>query len=378
LLERAAASGVDRPDLALEMDLLDALFWSGRLDDALARVEGLVHEASTAGDRTTELCCRLKGAVFHVWRSPASAARKLEALLRDALPLFRQVGDDVALSTAYAAMAQLHNVHAEMDAMGNAFERAAAHAQRAGRPYEFLPWRAAAQLEGTTPASEVVAWVETQHERGASHPGLERRRAIALAMLCRFDDARAALGELRAKRARPGMGLFPVWLGHWQMTIELLAGELEAAAELGLEALRAYHQAGGGSDTAAADLATMVGGVLSDQGDWERAGTTLDRAAQLAGSDRSAILSWLPVKARLLARLGEHDEARRLAREAVEIGEQTDMLNKAAATYAGLAEVLRRMGLEDESVSARREALTRYERKENLAMCRRLWAELES
>ena len=79
----------------------------------------------------------------------------------------------------------------------------------------------------------------------------------------------------------------------------------------------------------------------------------------------------MQVKAKVLARSGEeHADAERLAREAVETCEKTDLLNDSASVYADLAEALF-IGRTEGAVEALEQALARYERKENLVMAGR-------
>ena len=78
------------------------------------------------------------------------------------------------------------------------------------------------------------------------------------------------------------------------------------------------------------------------------------------------------VRAKVLARRGEHAEAERLAREAVAIGEGTDALNWQGDAHADLAEVLLLGGKAEEAAAALEQALDRYERKGNLVMARRM------
>jgi tetratricopeptide (TPR) repeat protein len=73
----------------------------------------------------------------------------------------------------------------------------------------------------------------------------------------------------------------------------------------------------------------------------------------------------------VLARQGEHTEAERLAREAVAISEETDFLEVQGNAYADFAEVLLLADRPDEATSALKQALDRYERKENLVMAER-------
>jgi tetratricopeptide (TPR) repeat protein len=78
------------------------------------------------------------------------------------------------------------------------------------------------------------------------------------------------------------------------------------------------------------------------------------------------------VRAKLLARRGEHAEAEQLAREAVAIGKGTDCLNWQGDAYADLAEVLLLSGKADEANVALEQALDRYEQKGNLVMAQRM------
>jgi tetratricopeptide (TPR) repeat protein len=99
------------------------------------------------------------------------------------------------------------------------------------------------------------------------------------------------------------------------------------------------------------------------------------RAAELLASDNPDTL-WRQVRAKVLARRGEHTEAERLACEAVEICDATDLLDAQAEAYADLAEVLALGGRPEGAVEALEQALARYERKENVVMAQRVRARL--
>jgi len=85
---------------------------------------------------------------------------------------------------------------------------------------------------------------------------------------------------------------------------------------------------------------------------------------------------WRQVRAKLLARRGQHGEAESLAREAVAIGEDTDMLDAQGDAYADHAEVLLLGGKPSEAAAALEGALERYERKGNLVSAQRAQARL--
>jgi tetratricopeptide (TPR) repeat protein len=149
--------------------------------------------------------------------------------------------------------------------------------------------------------------------------------------------------------------------------IELLAGDPAAAAEL----------AEAGAELSAAPARAQAYyrlGRLEDAEAWA------GRAAEIGASDDwMAQMPSLQVRAKVLARRGEHSEAERLAREAVAIGARAaQALNLTADAYADLAEVLSLAGRTVEAASALEQALDRYERKENVVMAARIRARLEA
>jgi thioredoxin-like negative regulator of GroEL len=85
---------------------------------------------------------------------------------------------------------------------------------------------------------------------------------------------------------------------------------------------------------------------------------------------------WRQARAKVLARRGELVEAERLAREAVAIGEKTDLLDAQGDMYGDLAEVLLLAGKPDKAAAVLEQALARYERKGNVVMAGRAHARL--
>jgi len=358
-------------DIALETDLVDALFWAGKSGDALRRAGSLAERASAAGDRVGELCGRIKEGTLRTWLEPEGATDQLAALIEQALPVFEVAGDELALYIAYLALGQVANMRKQTDAELAAFERAAAHAQRAGLPHELLGWRAMARCFGTTRVAELLAWLDEQEARGVRDIDLRKFRGEALAMLGRFDEARAILAEDRANLVDRGGGLaLAVAVGIYSVDVELLAGDPAAAAELGAEGCRLLDELGEHSflSTAAGNLAQALYALdrLDEADVWA------GRAAELGASDDAFTqMLWRQVRAKVLARRGEHAEAERLAREAAAVCEETDMLTAQGDTYADLAEVLLLAGKADGAAAALEQALERYERKGNLVSAQR-------
>ena len=88
--------------------------------------------------------------------------------------------------------------------------------------------------------------------------------------------------------------------------------------------------------------------------------------------DVDAQVDWRRVRALTLARLGQLDEAERLAREAIDTTAATDFTDLHASALVGLGDVLRLAGRAQESTAALEQALTLFEAKRNLAATQRV------
>ena len=125
-------------------------------------------------------------------------------------------------------------MHGQNDAAVEAYDRAASYAEQAGLGPKLLGERATCRLWGTTHASAVLAWLDEQ----GPQLGLTVIRSQVLAMLGRFDEARAILAESRARLAESGAWMELACTTAPALEVELLAGDPAAAAELGSEGCR--------------------------------------------------------------------------------------------------------------------------------------------
>ena len=159
--------------------------------------------------------------------------------------------------------------------------------------------------------------------------------------------------------------------------VELLAGNPAAAVEFGEEGCRLHEELASERyflPNACAHLAQ----ALYELDRLEDAEATIGRALELGSSGDI----WLQpvgmqVRAKLLARKGEQQEAARLAREATALADGTDNLDRQGNAYADLGEVLLLGGKPDEAALAFEEALDRFERKGSRVMAERTRARLE-
>ncbi|HSD01976.1 MAG TPA: adenylate/guanylate cyclase domain-containing protein [Gaiellales bacterium] len=374
LLERAAALvPAAELDLALEIELGDALPWIGRAADAVRRGQAFAERAAAAGDPVGELCGRVQAATFRIYVEPEGAADELSALVERALPVFQAAGDDLALYLAYSALADAAFMRGRMGAQMEAYERAVAHAQLVGYlPPASVGARATGRYLGSTPVSELLTWLDENEPPVGRDYLLRGYRAGALAMLGRFGEARAILAEARAVLADRGGGVqLAVVTGFVSVSVELWASDPAAAYEFGAAAFGLWEELGERSalSTAAGDLAQSLYALerLDEADAWA------GRTAELGASDDAASeMVWRQVRGKVLARRGDPVEAERLAREAVAIGEETDGLNWQGDANADLAEVLLLIGKADEAAVALTHALDCYERKGNVVLAGRM------
>ena len=130
--------------------------------------------------------------------------------------------------------------------------------QHAGLGPRLLGERATCRYYGTTPVSELWPGSTNKDHK----PELGVIRALALAMLGRFDEARAILAEKRAQLAESG-----AWMELAGMTasasveVELLAGNPAAAAEFGAEGCRQLEELGERSVLSTGGRRTRAGAV---------------------------------------------------------------------------------------------------------------------
>jgi tetratricopeptide (TPR) repeat protein len=152
--------------------------------------------------------------------------------------------------------------------------------------------------------------------------------------------------------------------------IELLAGDAVAAeCELrpAYEVLKRTEHWG----YLASIVPRFVDALLAQGRDEEglRATELIER--HIVAEDVDGQVGWRQVRARLLARRGEVEQAERIAREALAMAERTDYLELRAEALVALAEVLHIAGSSKDSASALEKAIRLYEQKGNVVAAER-------
>jgi len=220
---------------------------------------------------------------------------------------------------------------------------------------------------GPVPVAEAIERIE-QANWGSERGDDAARRSFAaplLAMLGRFDEARAVQAATREYLQERGLRLRVGGSAQGSGNIEALAGEFEAADRAyaeGIEILGPMGETG-----VLSTLAAMRATVLYRLGHRKAMEETVRLAQQTgAPNDIATNVYWRIPAAQLAADDGRLTDAARLIDEAVELIEPTDFLELRGATYEGLAHVKARAGDRDGWRAALKRALAEHERKGNL------------
>jgi predicted ATPase/class 3 adenylate cyclase len=379
-----------------------------RVDDEYANVREAIGWARKTRDGETLL--RLATALWGFWsmrgyvaegrraledalelggRRPARALLGLctlrvmsgESRLEDAEEALRaaeEVGDDFSLAQAWNLLGRIQGgVFGSMALAERAWGQALSFAERGGYPAEkaeSIGWLLNSTIFGPLHAVEGIARSKEFQELAADDATTEAwccvERSVLEAMRGEFDLARELLADGSRALADLGLNVWAANTAQEAFLIESLAGTPEAAADVLRGSYATLDEMGehGFSSTIAGFLAQ----ALYAQGDYQEAGR-FSRASQVAAAPDDVIsqMLWRTSRAKILARQGELERAEALAREAVRLGEPTDLVNTRADALSDLGEVLALAGRREDAVAALEEAARLYERKGNLTALER-------
>jgi class 3 adenylate cyclase/tetratricopeptide (TPR) repeat protein len=378
--DRTAASLLDRAlqltrpgnvDVMLELDLAAAI-----AERDVARAAGLAADAAErahrAGDSTGELLARVGAGYYRFMFEPDSNVVELERLARRALPLLEQDGDHAGLAYVWLVLGfGIANYHGRNEDWALAAEQALRYGRLSGRHSVELFRLPDALCFGPRPADEALLTVDALLPENP-HPWPLLCRAWLLTMLGRLDEA-AALSAEASDRLRDltGVDEGDVVLGQ----IAATAGRHEEA----VVCLRAYCERAEarGQRGYLSTFAPMLGRSLCILGRFDEAEPLAQLGRELGDvRDIATQVLWRQAQALVDASRGDHVNAERLAREAVELNHGTDTLNGQGNGLCDLGEVLVAAGRRDEAKAALTQALERYERKHNVVQAAQVRARL--
>lgn len=285
--------------------------------------------------------------------------------------------DHVLLARAWELLAETRHMEGRIGGVDTPIEKALREARAAGD--RALEIRLAGSwvptiVYGAVPVDEGLARLDDFTANLGDVPSIQALSLHVLGHLRarrgEFDDAAELLGTWRNHLRELGQELMFAVTASCVWDVMVLAGDYaegERALREGFEILDRM-----GDKTYRNTNAAFQGQAALLQG-------RIDEAERLALLSRDMgttddVLNealWRSLLARVHSERGRHDEARELARAAVDILESTSMLDARGDAYLDLAEVLRCGGDEPGAASAAQAACALYEQKGNLVGVRR-------
>ena len=362
LLARAAA--LVEPGVRLLVDL--ALSYEDTPPTSLQFLGRAVERAEADGDPAGAALARALAARASLSMLTTSVDEQ-EHLALAALPLLEADGDHNALSAVWLSLADgAYNFRGRYADAEHAAEEAVRHAALGGRrtyPY-FVP---VALHVGPRSAADALQRLD-ELAADYPHPAIDLRRAVVLAMLDRVDEARK-LVETSVGQTQD-IAVYELRILPLLAEIEELDGNDEVAAEL----LRILcdQLVEHGSTALLSTVAPHRGRLLCSLGRYDEAERLAAQGRDLGDEDDAIQQAlWRQTAAIVQAHRGEHDDAERLARDAVTIMETTDATSRQGDAVFDLGVVLESAGRLDQAAAAYRQALELYERKGVVPLARR-------
>jgi predicted ATPase/DNA-binding SARP family transcriptional activator len=303
-----------------------------------------------------------------------AGAHELMAEAEAALAVCEESGDDFSRAQAWNLMARLRGVVlAQLGAAERACEQALFFAERGNfknEKAEAIWGLTLAALSGPMPVPAAIARADELLTLAADEPEtrafcLSARGALE-AMAGNFELGRAQLAEGTAIFERLGLNVFAANNAQLSFVVEMLAGDPDAAAR----ALRASFErlTEMGEQGFLSTIAAYLAHVLYDlRQDSEAERLSHVSAEKAAPDDIYSQILWRGARAKVLARRFELDRAHALASEAVELAQETDLLNTQGDTLLDLAHVLSLADRRGEASAAVDEAVRRFSAKGNTA-----------
>jgi class 3 adenylate cyclase/tetratricopeptide (TPR) repeat protein len=378
LLSRAVDLLPRRPDrLKLLPDLACALVEVGELDKADGLLSEAIEAGRSLGDSRLVARAQIEQIMVHLW---TGKIRQRDGLTEaeSAARVLENFGEDFALARAWHVVGLLRFWSGQAALAADAWERSLAAASHSGQrvgEVEALSWRLWANfVTGPGSVDTGIRACEETLKRGAEFGRVEAwayiTRGVLEAMRCRFEEARELLDRGRSVLEDRGLKLLVGGVGQAYYDVEMLADNPTAAGEHVRAAYETLEQMGeaGYLVTTAAMLAEAM--YIRQR---------LDEAMRLADvcrenadeDDIDAQVRWRSIRAKVLAKRGQFDEALSLARDAVALAETTDFLPLRGDTLMAHAEVARRAGKRRPAVASIEAAINLYEQKGNVASARK-------
>jgi class 3 adenylate cyclase/tetratricopeptide (TPR) repeat protein len=370
-----APSATDRVSILLDLGVVHER--EGRFHDALAVLDTarkLAHDAGDLGS-VARAMARRQFIRSHVENTPQ---RDLQAEIEALLPELERAGDDTAVAEACYFLGVSLSWLGQNTRAVEMLERAQQIAVRS-RDVRLAP-EAASWIPAVMAYGPMHAAIVDTRWRELSTSGTMSRYArafgdvldaLSIAMMGDPGRAMTQWREARDTITELGDQTHAAAASMQGGYIELLAGEFEAALGLLADGERELEGLGeGGYRSTVLCLLADAQLALGRPGDSIE---TTERAEGISfPDDFETISGWRAARARALADLGQHADAERFARQALDAVAPTEAIETQARVWSSLGYVMASAGRTEEALEAYGEALDRFEKKGNLPSAERV------
>jgi class 3 adenylate cyclase/tetratricopeptide (TPR) repeat protein len=366
----------DHPDRAdVLIGLTQAAGDAGDFQRSREAAQALIQLGSERGDASLES----KGRVQAMWNrlstDPTATVDEAQEVAQAAISILEEAGDEAGLARAFHLLSHVHHFRSRSEEHIQTLELARAHASRAGdiaHEAEIMGWLGVEYYFGSAPVEQAEPKLEEilAEARAKSLLPLE---GITLSFLGgvegvrgHFEQARETFGRGHAILAEIGLRTWIAGLTQVIGYIELLAADYVAAEREFRFGYEEYERMG---ETGVRSLnAAMLAEALYEQGRDDESERYVQLCRDIAADDDHASqVAWRAVKARLLARRDELEDAERIARQAVAVVNEGGETILTPDTWSSLGEVLALAGKEAEAKEAFMHAVERHQHKGNIA-----------
>jgi DNA-binding SARP family transcriptional activator len=321
-------------DVAQRAETLCELATAQRLTDfgtAIATLSEALACAREAGDRRVELRARIERSYLRLFTDRAADPSELVALVREAIPVFEELGDDRALARAWRQVGYVRgSMEGRCAEWVDAAERGLVYNRRTGwSGAGCLVELSAALFNGPTPVPTGLARCEQLLDEATDRLGtayvlvylggmqaLGERYDEGLPLLADADRIFDELGEEHTRADHSG---------RVRGSVHLLAGDPELAEATFAEACATLERFR--DEPGLSSVAAMLGDALYLQERFEEARRWSRVARERAPvGDRVSQIAWRSLEAKLLAERGAISEAEKLVNEALGMVALTDAL----------------------------------------------------
>jgi class 3 adenylate cyclase/tetratricopeptide (TPR) repeat protein len=342
LLERAAALLAPGSEVRLAAlpELAFALHGLGRFNDATPYIDELAGSGDVRWHAYADILRAWYGAV-----TGTGSLDEARPSIAAATGTFERLSDDFGLARAFFMQGAAEWTSCQAAAAAKAMREALLHAERSGNATMIessLEWIVTAQTHGPAPIDEAEQEIRTCLEFA---PGLlvetAAQRALGrfAAMRGDFVRARALVNQGREALAEAGFVVLHAAASQISSFVEQLEGDLDSALR---DLLEGYEQLTSlGEHAFASTNAAYVADIHSIQGTNDEAARWVAVARELSpAGDLATLLKADMIEAVLISRRGQHDAAKRFAREAVARADLTDFWDLRGEAHEALAEIL--------------------------------------